>query len=56
MNRHTCTFLGKFPFINIAGVMPFPKLLLRKRLWIGAVTLLLVAGFYFYFSFWEVCA
>ena len=36
--------------------VPFPKLLLRKRLWIGTVSLILVAAFYFYFSFWEVIA
>ena len=34
--------------------VPFPKLLLRKRLWIGTVSLILVAAFYFYFSFREV--
>jgi len=36
--------------------VPFPKLLLRKRLWIGTVSLILVAALYFYFSFWEVIA
>ena len=36
--------------------VPFPKLLLRKRLWIGTVSLILVAAFYFYFSFREVIA
>ena len=34
--------------------MPFPKLLLRKRLWIGVLVLLLVGILYLYIRFKEV--
>ncbi len=34
--------------------VPFPKLLLRKRLWIGVCVLALVGGIYFYTRLDEV--
>lgn len=34
--------------------MPFPKLLLRKRLWFGVVALLGLAGVFLYVCFREV--
>lgn len=34
--------------------VPFPKLLLRKRLWVAACALVCVGGFYIYTRFDEV--
>ena len=42
------------PLNNENGAMPFPKLLLKKRLWIGLAMILLFGGVYVYVQFMKV--
>ena len=58
LNSHTATpplFASVYLISGrVVDVMPFPKILLKKRLWVGVVAAVLFVGVYVYVQFVKV--